>query len=513
MAIAQVLPLLPILLTIPWKADRAQPLSLCLNQSLPSFMSSLYFLGIGGTAMASVAVALSHMGHAVTGSDTQLYPPMSTYLDYHNIRYFRGFSPENLAGATPDIVVVGNAISRGNPELEYALNSRLELGSMPDIVRRELIGSNTSLVVTGTHGKTTTTSLIAWLLEHGGLSPGFLVGGIPENFEVGCRASGRMESGFFVSEGDEYDSAFFDKRSKFLLYRPDIAVINNIEFDHADIFGSIDDITRCFRLFVNLIPENGMVLVNGDDQLALEAASKSFCRIERFGLSGQNNWSAVDIAHDPSSTTFTVLHDGVAKGSVSVPLFGTHNIMNTLAAVAAASHAGVHFDAITHGLARFRRPKRRMELVGVLPGPVTLMEDFAHHPTAVRVTLEAIAELYPRQRIIACFEPRSNTTTRSIFQHELSECFGAASVVVLGKVHRPERYAPEDRLDIALLDAELNGRGKTVFLGGTTGREYPNDIADFLKRTAEPGDVIILLSNGSFGNLREILTESFQKNS
>ena len=403
-------------------------------------MSSIYFIGIGGTAMAAVAVALSHAGHAITGSDTQLYPPMSTYLEDHNIRYFNGFSAENLKHASPDVVVVGNAISRGNPELEYSLNHHVALASMPDLVREHLIGNNTSLVVTGTHGKTTTTSLIAWLLEHGGLKPGFLVGGIPENFSIGCRASGRSEEGFFVSEGDEYDTSFFDKRSKFLLYRPDIAIINNIEFDHADIFNSLEDIKRSFRLFVNLIPENGTLFINGDDPVAVEIAARAFCKVERFGLKTDSEWSARNISLDGDASSFEVFYKNALLGSISVPLFGNHNIMNALAAVAAATSTGLPFEAIRHGMALFKRPKRRMEIIGTFPGNITLIEDFAHHPTAVRVTLEAIEQLYSGRRIVTCFEPRSNTTTRNIFQQELSECFGPAAIVVIGKVNRPDRY-------------------------------------------------------------------------
>ena len=474
-------------------------------------MSSLYFIGIGGTAMASVAVALSHMGHAVTGSDTQLYPPMSTYLEEHNIRYFNGFSERNLESATPDYVVVGNAVSRGNPELEYALDNRLELLSMPDLVRRELIGRNTSVVVAGTHGKTTTTSITAWLLEAGGLEPGFLVGGIPENFSMGCRPSGMTEQGFFVTEGDEYDSAFFDKRSKFLLYRPDIAIVNNVEFDHADIFGSLEEIKRSFRLLVNLVPRNGLVLVNGDDPNALEVTSKAHCRVEQFSLAHDADWSAADIAASPEGTTFTLRRNGELLGRVFAPLFGNYNVMNVLAATGAAMHAGVGFDAIVRGLASFRRPKRRMEIVGEFHDGITLMEDFAHHPTAVRVTLGAIASCYPGRRIIACFEPRSNTTSRSIFQKELAECFEAASVVVLGRVNRPERYAPEERLDTERLCRDLAGKGKRIFAAGRTGNDYPADIVRFLEGEIRAEDVVVLLTNGSFGNLKQLLTESFQK--
>jgi len=476
-------------------------------------MSSFYFLGIGGTAMASVAVALSHAGHAVTGSDTQLYPPMSTYLEEHNIRYFKGFSEKNLESVAVDAVIVGNAMSRGNPELEYALEHHFELVSMPDMVRHHLIGQNTSIVVTGTHGKTTTTSLIAWLLEHGGLKPGFLVGGIPENFSVGCRASGRSEDGFFVTEGDEYDTSFFDKRSKFLLYRPDIAIMNNIEFDHADIFDSLEDIKRSFRLFVNLIPRNGSLFVNGDDPVAVDIASRAFCQVERFGLSMESEWSACNIRVDGEASTFDLVYKGTWLTTIRVPLFGTYNIMNTLAAVATATRSGLSLDSITRAMALFKRPKRRMEIVGTYPRHLTLIEDFAHHPTAIRVTLEAIGQLYPGRRIVTCFEPRSNTTTRNIFQQELAECFGPASVVVLGKIHRPERYAPETLLHTGRLREELQQKGKTVFLAGEHSTVYPEDIVEFLQLHVIEGDVIVLLSNGSFGNLKNLLIESFQKKS
>ena len=475
-------------------------------------MSSIYFIGIGGTAMAAVAVALSHAGHAITGSDTQLYPPMSTYLEEHNIRYFNGFSAENLKHASPDVVVVGNAISRGNPELEYSLNHHVALASMPDLVREHLIGNNTSLVVTGTHGKTTTTSLIAWLLEHGGLKPGFLVGGIPENFSIGCRASGRSEEGFFVSEGDEYDTSFFDKRSKFLLYRPDIAIINNIEFDHADIFNSLEDIKRSFRLFVNLIPENGTLFINGDDPVAVEIAARAFCKVERFGLKTDSEWSARNISLDGDASSFEVFYKNALLGSISVPLFGNHNIMNALAAVAAATSTGLPFEAIRHGMALFKRPKRRMEIIGTFPGNITLIEDFAHHPTAVRVTLEAIEQLYSGRRIVTCFEPRSNTTTRNIFQQELSECFGPAAIVVIGKVHRPDRYPQDKSLNISLLKELLEKQGKKVFLAGQNSADYPDDIVAFLQTQLRDDDVVILLSNGSFSNLKNLLSESFQKN-
>ena len=474
-------------------------------------MSSIYFIGIGGTAMASVAVALSRIGHAVTGSDTGLYPPMSTYLDEHNIRYFNGFNPENLKQVMPDMVVVGNAVSRGNEELEYALNEKMELVSMPDLVRRELIGHNTSIVVAGTHGKTTTTSIIAWLLEYGGLKPGFLVGGIPENFSIGCRPSGRSEAGFFVSEGDEYDTAFFDKRSKFLLYRPDIGLINNVEFDHADIFNSLEEIKRSFRLFVNLIPSNGALIVNGDDPAAMEVAAGARCRVETFGLTEGCDWMAGNMEVGENGSAFDLYYKGSLERRFHTPLFGNYNITNTVASIAVATLAGMTLQQTAEALPGFLRPKRRMETVCTFEGNITVVEDFAHHPTAIKVTLEAIRERWPQRRIITCFEPRSNTTTRNIFQRELAECFGPAEVVVMGKVHRPERYGPEGSLDTGKLKAALEAEGKTVFLAGADPDDYPGDIVRFLHEHLQANDVVLMLTNGSFAGLKTAFTESFQK--
>lgn len=462
--------------------------------------------------MASVAVALSRAGHAVSGSDTALYPPMSDYLAEHRIACHTGFDPEHLSGGEPDTVVVGNAISRGNPELEFALNEHLPLASMPEIVRRHLIEGNRSVVITGTHGKTTTTSLTAWLFECGNLKPGFLIGGIAENFQVGCRASGKKDGGFFVTEGDEYDTAFFDKRSKFLHYRPDIAVINNMEFDHADIFDSIDDIRKSFSQFVNLIPSNGVLLINGHDENASLAGRQAFCPVERFGFSPEYEWAATDISPSPEGVSFTLLHRGSDAGRLRIEQFGNHNILNTLAAVAAAFHGGVPIDTIREALLSFKRPRRRLETVGEFPGGITLIDDFAHHPTAIRATLESLRQRWPQRRITACFEPRSNTSTRTVFQHDLETCFTDADIVVLGRVHRPERYGRGECLDTGLLAEAIERSGKTVFRGGSSETDdYPQDIARFLRSILRPGDLVVLLSNGSFNGLRTLLTESFRE--
>ena len=475
--------------------------------------SSIYFIGIGGTAMASVAVALSQAGYRVTGSDTSFYPPMSDYLKEHEIECFCEYKPEHILTSKPDCVVVGNAVSRGNPELEVGLNQHMNLVSMPEIVSRELIANNSSIVITGTHGKTTTTSLAAWLLEEGGVQPGFLIGGIAENFSAGCRASGKKNGGYFVIEGDEYDTAYFDKRSKFLHYRPDIAVINNIEFDHADIFSSLDDIVRSFRQFITLIPSNGVLIVNGHDEIASEISQGAYCSVERFGFSKDFEWSVTDLTVNDKGTSFELALNGKSQGTVYIDQFGKHNVLNTVAAIAAASHGGIPFPVIAEGVRSFKSPKRRMEIVGEFSNGVTLIDDFAHHPTAIRATLASLRQRFPGRRIIACFEPRSNTSTRNIFQKDLETCFNDADIIIVGKVHRPERYAKHERLDTRKLCSAIIRSGKKAFVSGIDSETYPDDIVRFIHDNIRRNDLVILLSNGSFNGLKKLLTESFLKKS
>jgi len=452
-------------------------------------MIDFYFLGIGGTAMASVAVALSNCGYNISGVDANVYPPMSAFLERNGIVYFNGYSAEHLEMLTPQKVVVGNAISRGNVELEVALNRRLKLVSMPEIVREYLIEQHTSIVVSGTHGKTTTTSLLAWLLESCGVSPGFLIGGIPENFGEGCRASTRKTNGYFVIEGDEYDTAFFDKRSKFLHYRPDVAIVNNLEFDHADIFKSIDEIELSFKRFLNLVPQNGLVLLNADDARVLRLSEKLFAPVQTFGFGEAATWQARDVEY---------------------PLLGEHNVRNVLAAVSACLYLGFQPDGIQSGLSSFKSVKRRLEVVAEIGG-ITIIDDFAHHPTAIRETLKATRQKYPNRRLVACFEPRSNTTTRNIFQKELVECFELADVIALGKIDRPERYAPNERLDTAKIISELESQGKIGYASPAPAPEnYPLDIVNFLSSHLHRGDVVLTMSNGAFGNLKAHLFQTLK---
>lgn len=474
-------------------------------------MKKYYFLGIGGTAMGSVAVALRETGAEVTGADEQVYAPMSDYLAQSGIRYYDGYDPAHIEQEQPDVIVVGNAVSRGNVELEYALDKRMELVSMPDVIRRNLIAGHTSVVVAGTHGKTTTTSLVAWLLEAGGRQPGFMIGGIAQNFGRGCRAVPEAVRGsadaVFVSEGDEYDTAFFDKRSKFLLYRPDIAVVNNLEFDHADIFASLEDIRRTFTLFVRLVPRSGLVLVAYGESDARYVAERGLAAVETFGLEPGALWYAKDIETRDDGSLFTLMREEKEIGRFGIPLVGDHNVKNAVAALAVCLHLEVPVERLQEGLSRFTPPKRRMEVV-YEEGGITVIDDFAHHPTAVASTLQAVKQKYPQGRIIACFEPRSNSTTRSIFQQEMKESLSVADVVALGVVNRPDRYRPEEQLNVQRLVEDLQLRGKKVMRVPQEQAWQPlwsQMIVDYLRPLLQPGDVIVMMSNGSFGNLRQQL--------
>ncbi len=473
-------------------------------------MFDFYFLGIGGTAMASVAVALSKLGYRISGVDANVYPPMSDFLERNGITYFNGYNAEHLETLTPERIVVGNAISRGNPELEVALNRRLRLVSMPEIVREYLIQRHTSIVVSGTHGKTTTTSLVAWLLESCNASPGFLIGGIPENFGEGCRASKRETNGYFVTEGDEYDTAFFDKRSKFLHYRPDIAIVNNLEFDHADIFSSISDIELSFKRFLNLVPQNGLVLLNADDARLLRLSEKCLAPVQTFGFGETATWQAREIDYGTNDTHFSLHKHGKFVARFCSPLLGEHNVRNALAALSVCLHLGFSPQMLQSGLSSFKNAKRRLEVVAELNG-ITLIDDFAHHPTAIRETLKAVRQKYPNRRIVACFEPRSNTTTRNIFQRELVECFELADVVALGAIDRPERYMPEARLDTKKIVSELESQGKIGYASPVPApKNYPLDIVNFLSCHLHRGDVILAMSNGAFGNLKAHIVETLK---
>lgn len=465
-------------------------------------MTHLHFIGIGGTAMANAALALRDTGVRITGSDTALYPPMSTMLETEGIEWWEGFDPAHL-DPVPDLVVVGNAISRGNPELEAVLTRRMPFTSLAALVGERLIAGHRSVVVAGTHGKTTTSSLIAWILESAGRAPGFLIGGLPRNFGRGCRPA--REQGIFVSEGDEYDTAFFDKRSKFLHYRPDLFLINNVEFDHADIFSSLDEVKRSFRHGVAIVPGSGHILVNGDDENALAVSRQSHTPIETFGFGTSCMWRAEERHSDARGLTFTLVHPGEDSVVISAPLSGEHNIRNVLAATVACRLLGLRIEEIHTGLQSFLNVRRRLEVRIDTPRAL-LIDDFAHHPTAIAATLAAVRAAWPHRPVTACFEPRSNTSTRRLFQAELTEALSTADRVIIGAVNRPDRYAPEDMLDVPRLCADLSDRGCSA-------RSLPDaqDILAWLAANPVPGEILLLLSNGQFGGLPQRIEDALRE--
>jgi UDP-N-acetylmuramate: L-alanyl-gamma-D-glutamyl-meso-diaminopimelate ligase len=461
----------------------------------------IHFIGICGSAMGNGALLMRALGHEVTGSDDNIYPPMSLLLAEQDVKILPGYRAANL-DTKPDVVVIGNAMSRGNEEVEAALERRLPYVSLPELLKHHVIQGKTSMVVSGTHGKSTTSSLLAWTFHASGQEPTFLIGGVPENFGQGYQA--RPQSEYIVLEGDEYDTAFFDKRSKFLHYLPSTLIINNIEFDHADIFSSLDEIKLSFRRLVNLVPRNGLVIANGDDANVMEVVSGSLAPVLTFGVSHNANFRAERINYTGHSSIFDIIASGHPSTRMEIPMLGEFNVRNALAVAAAARHHGLSFEDIQQAFSGFKSIKRRLEFKGEYRG-IKVYDDFAHHPTAIRETLRALRQKHPHERLIAIFEPRSNTTRRNIFQKELAECFDDANVVFISQIARLNLLKPEERLDPERVMDDLRRRGKDAYY-----LEDAPTIAAKIGEITKPGDVIIVMSNGSFGGLHELLAKQLQ---
>ncbi len=445
--------------------------------------------------MASVAAALQERGICVSGSDQNVYPPMSTFLAEQGIEVCEGYREGNLSGAT-DLVVVGNAISRGNPEIEAVLERKLRYCSLPELLKEAFIRGKRSVVISGTHGKTTTASLLTWVFEYNGLNPSYLIGGMPNNFGKGARFT---DSEWFIIEGDEYDTAFFDKRSKFVRYLPEVAVINNLEFDHADIFSDLAEIQVSFRRFINLIPRDGLLAINGDDPNIEAALDVVHSPIHRFGMGQFNDLRAGDADFTTTGSRFTV-----GEAEFSLPLTGELNIRNALAVVTVARHCGLGNAAIQAGFESFQGVKRRMEVRGEVGG-VTVVDDFAHHPTAIKETLKALRVSYPGRKLWAIFEPRTNTTRRAVFQQDLADAFFDADQVVLAQGPKMEKIPEDDRLDPQQLIADLRSDGRKA--------EYLPDveaIVAYVAANANKGVVVCVLSNGGFGGIHKQLLDAIK---
>jgi UDP-N-acetylmuramate: L-alanyl-gamma-D-glutamyl-meso-diaminopimelate ligase len=459
-----------------------------------------HLIGVCGTAMATLAAMLKRRGLDVRGSDQDVYPPMSDFLAAEGIRVFSGYKPEHITSDL-DLVVVGNAISRGNPELEEVLDRKIRYCSLPEAIREHFLWGARSIVIAGTHGKTTTTALAGWVLTHGGVDPSVLIGGIARN--LGPEGSSyRIGQGRdFVLEGDEYDSAFFDKTAKFLKYLPDIAVINNVEFDHADIYADMDAVSLAFRRFVTLVPRRGLLLVGADSPGALALKRHTVSRLETFGTGPEVDWQAHDLAPAGASTRFRVRRGGAPFGEFDLPMLGVHNVRNALAAIAVATEVGIGSDRIAEALRLFAGVKRRLEIVGTGDG-VTVYDDFAHHPTAVAETLAGLRAANPAARIWAVFEPRSASSCRRVFQDDFARAFGGADYVLLAPVFRSS--LPEsERLSIPRLVRDLAGLGKVASEAHSI-----DDIIGTVVRDHQPGDLVVIMSNGGFGGIHRKLLQA-----
>ena len=445
--------------------------------------------------MATLAALLKRKGHDVQGSDENVYPPMSTFLESEKIRTLTGYSADHVSGPI-DMVVVGNAISRGNVELESVLDRKIRYCSLPEAVREHFLWSARSIVIAGTHGKTTTTSLAGWLLVHGGLDPSILVGGIARN--LGAEGSSyRLGAGRdFVIEGDEYDSAFFDKTAKFLKYLPDIAVINNVEFDHADIYADLDAVRLAFRRLVNLVPRSGLLLLGADSPDAAGLRKFAVSPVETFGLAESADWRAIDVTVSAAGQSFSVWRAGTRFGTLQIPLFGLHNVRNALASIAVAHAVGIPAATIAAGLLQFRGVKRRLEVFGEAGG-VTVYDDFAHHPTAIAETLAGLRAANPHRRIWAVFEPRSASSSRRVFQQDFARAFGPADEVIIAPVFRTN-LSEGERLSPQQLVADLKDGGQRARYAVSL-----DDIVTTIARERKEGDMVVFMSNGGFGGIHQ----------
>ena len=465
-------------------------------------IKNIYMIAICGTAMGSLAAMLKSQGYHVTGSDSHVYPPMSTFLESQGIKVFEGFDADHLS-PIPDLVIIGNAMSRGNSEVEAVLENKIPYTSMPEALKSFFIQGKNSIVVSGTHGKTTTSALIAWLLEYGGKDPGFLIGGIPKNFEQGFKIG---KSNLFIVEGDEYDSAFFDKAAKFFHYLPYMLVINNIEFEHADIYDNVKQIKLAFRRLINLVPRNGLVLANIEDSNVMELSPNAFCPVQTFGLQKDAYWRADNIEFYEAHTSFDIIKQGSLFSTVSVQLTGFHNIRNTLAAVAAVHFSGLTPEQIKQGLPLFRNILKRLEVKANING-ITIYDDFAHHPTKVRSTINGLRCRFPDRKIWAVFEPRTATSKRKIMEDQYAAAFDEADVTIIAPLHLPEKVKAEERLSVEALIEKIKKRNnEALYLPSV------QEITNFLASRVEPGDQILIMSNGAFDNIHQILISKIKQN-
>jgi UDP-N-acetylmuramate: L-alanyl-gamma-D-glutamyl-meso-diaminopimelate ligase len=460
----------------------------------------IHLIGICGTAMASLAGLLQLHGHRITGSDKAAYPPMSDLLRELGIPVLEPYAESNL-DPKPDLVVVGNALSRGNPEIERVLDERIPFASMAALLREEFLTGRESLVVAGTHGKTTTTSMLAWIYQvaarqHPEREPSFLIGGVAENFGTSFQL---RPTPTFILEGDEYDTAFFDKGPKFLHYFPDALILTHVEFDHADIYADLEAVKVAFKRLVNLVPRRGLIVAYDGSPNVTECIARAFCRVERYGFTAAADWRLQNLRHESGLTRWEVWRNGTLWAELEMNLAGEHNALNATAAAALAAGQGIPASAIQSALASFKSVKRRLEVRAEIDG-ITIIEDFAHHPTAIRETLRALRSVYPYARLWAVLEPRSNTLRRKVLEGEIVASLCLADRVILAGVYQQERIPEVERLHPEDVVRALNTEGTPAELHASV-----ESIMDALVPQLGPGDVVAILSNGGFDGIYEKL--------
>jgi len=457
----------------------------------------IHLIGICGTAMASLAGMLQQRGFRVTGSDAAAYPPMSDFLASLNIPLSQPFAAANL-DPKPDLVVVGNAISRGNAELERMLDERIPFSSLPQILHDEFLLGKEVLVVAGTHGKTTTTSMLAWIFEIAGLRPSFLIGGIAENFGSSFQL---REGKHFILEGDEYDTAFFDKGPKFLHYFPDRIILSSVEFDHADIYKDLDAVETAFKRLVNLVPRRGQIVAFDSGASVEKCIARAFCPVERYGSAGKADWKITNLRLEPSRTKWSVLHKSEPWADIEFALGGEYNVWNATAAAALAASCGISKEDISKAFKTFKSVKRRLQVRAEVNG-ITIIEDFAHHPTAIAGTLTALRSRYPGSRLWTILEPRSNTLRRNVLQLDLAKSLALADEAVVAQVFKSDAIPENERLDVARLTADVKANGgRARFAPDVDG------IVQLVAQEMRAGDVVAILSNGGFDGIYEKLPQ------
>jgi UDP-N-acetylmuramate: L-alanyl-gamma-D-glutamyl-meso-diaminopimelate ligase len=467
---------------------------------LPARGSHIHLIAVCGVGMASLAGLLQARGYRVTGSDQNVYPPMSTYLADIGISVMPGFRAEHLS-QRPDFVIIGNAVSRGNPEAEQVLEHGIPYSSFPEALGRFLIGMRQALVVAGTHGKTTTTALAAWVLTQANLAPGFFVGGVPINFGSGWDPGA---GDYVVLEGDEYDSAFFDKGPKFLHYRSRHVILTSVEFDHADIYRDLDHVKDAFRRLMEMIPADGNLVVCKDYAAAVEVASRAGCPVVSYGTAG--DWQAMDLRFDSGRSFFNAAYRGKRDAEVVAGVVGRHNVQNALAVYAMGRALGIERTKLLEGFATFRGVKRRQEIKGESRG-IVVIDDFAHHPTAVMETIDAVRMAYPTRRLWALFEPRSNTSRRNVFEMEFARALARADRVIVSELYQPEKVPLGQRLSVARVVCEINGvagDARAVTLADS------QEIANYISTYGAAGDVVLVMSNGAFDGVHEKILRALE---